>query len=149
MGIRCFLIEPVYYRDPAWPNALFGRSWVPDNLLIRCWRRADTGEELPHTADFGVGAIWCATWYPKNMTWDNETGPHLIVRCPSGRDWDIDSRCSNCTLPNDRAHRCWRRHGVPPNVTVDKIGATCAAGAGSILLPNWHGFLRGGELVEA
>jgi hypothetical protein len=32
-------------------------------------------------------------------------------------------------------------------LTVDKNGDTCAAGAGSILTPAWHGFLRNGELV--
>jgi len=31
--------------------------------------------------------------------------------------------------------------------TVDKNGDACAAGAGSILTPTWHGFLQNGELV--
>lgn len=30
---------------------------------------------------------------------------------------------------------------------VAKNGLTCAAGAGSIATPNWHGYLRHGELV--
>jgi hypothetical protein len=60
----------------------------------------------------------------------------------------IDSRASNCTLPNDREHKCWIRHGTPPDLTVDKNGKTCAAGAGSIQLGNYHGFLRNGHLEE-
>jgi hypothetical protein len=104
-------------------------------------------------SEWGVGAMWRAVWYWKNAAWDNETEPHLIVRCPNGaestRDWDIDSRCSNCGLPGDHLHRCWVRHGEPPNLTVDKAGVTCNAGAGSIALPHWHGFLRNGELVVA
>jgi hypothetical protein len=72
---------------------------------------------------------------------------HLVVVCPDGHWWNIDSRASNCTMKEDKTHRCWVRHGDPPNITVDKDGATCNAGAGSIQTPGWHGFLRNGELV--
>lgn len=146
MSTKCFLIEPIY-GDPL-PGELGARDWPPHNYIVG-WERKDTGERHEHNHEFGVGAMWVATWYPKNFTWDNEVEPHLMVRCPSDRDWDIDSRASNCTLPNDRLHRCWVRHGEPPNLTVDKAGLTCSAGAGSIGLPNWHGFLRNGELVVA
>ena len=149
MGIKCFMIEPVY-GDPIPEEARSGKystGWPPFNYILR-WRRPDTGEERMSCGGFEVGAMWYATWYWKNMTWDNEMEPHLIVRCPT-RDWDIDSRCSNCGSPNDRMHRCWVRHGEPPNITVDKAGVTCLAGAGSIALPGWHGFLRNGELVVA
>jgi len=62
----------------------------------------------------------------------------------------IDSRASNCTMPDDNAHRCWVRHGRPEDGTlhVDKNGLTCAAGGGSILAGNYHGFLHHGHLVE-
>jgi hypothetical protein len=72
---------------------------------------------------------------------------HLYVVLPNGHWWDIDGRASNCTLPTDKAHRCWVRHGVPPHITVDKNGLTCSAGAGSILSDGYHGFLREGRLV--
>ncbi len=81
------------------------------------------------------------------LFWDNCKGPHLIAVCPGGSDWDIDSRASNCTLRNDRLHRCWIRHGEPPTVTVDKNGQTCAAGGGSIMAGTYHGFLRNGEFT--
>ena len=87
---------------------------------------------------------------PGCMYW-NDNGyydtPHLQVICPNGQGWDIDSRASNCTLPNDNEHKCWIRHGEPPNITVDKNGKTCSAGAGSIQAGNYHGFLINGEFT--
>lgn len=64
------------------------------------------------------------------------------------QDWEVDGRASNCTKKDDNVHKCWCRHGDAPNVTVDKNGNTCAAGAGSILVDGWHGFLRNGYLEE-
>ena len=146
MGIRCFLIEPILGIEIPYEP----REWPPYRTILG-WLRPDTGEEHTHKKDFGVGAMWRATWIPRNWDWTNETEPHIYVCCPNGedgtRDWDIDSRAANCTMPHDKKHRCWIRHGVPPNLTVDKQGLTCAAGAGSIAMPKWHGFLRNGELV--
>jgi hypothetical protein len=72
-----------------------------------------------------------------------------MVRLPNGRDWAIDGRATNCTRPDDHEHQCWVKHGEPPNITVDKDGNTCGAGAGSIQIGDWHGFLRDGMLVES
>lgn len=82
--------------------------------------------------------------------WDNCNDPrgHLIVVLPNGHEWDIDSRASNCTMKEERTHRCWVRHGEPPNVHVDKGGHTCAAGAGSIVSGDYHGFLHNGKLIK-
>jgi hypothetical protein len=76
--------------------------------------------------------------------WHGPDGKFLIAVCPGGHHWHIDGKASNCTKPSDEVHKCWIRHGEPPNLTVDKNGDTCAAGAGSIQTPNWHGFLRNG-----
>ncbi len=122
------------------------------------------------------GAMWYADWMLPHFA--GPDGHALVVRCPIDHDWLVDGRASNCTEacvncgrpyhahfdgnkdyttancehgyePRDGgAHRCWVRHGTPPNVTVDKNGLTCSAGAGSIQTPGWHGFLRNGELVE-
>jgi len=110
------------------------------------WRRTDTGETLfGWPSEFGVGAMHFEE--SNGYHWGAEdTKPHLIVHTPGG-SWDIDSRASNCTLPNDNVHRCWVRHGTAPDITVDKNGVTCAAGAGSIICGNYHGFLRNGELT--
>lgn len=154
--IQCFLIEPVW-KDQTVEFAKY-ESWIPEGKTIAHWVRVDNGEIRQHNSEFGVGAMWFAYWGFKNREWQNETGPHLYVRCPNGpadaagriptRDWDVDARASNCTLPEDKLHRCWVRHGSPPAVHVDKSGHTCSAGAGSIALPGWHGFLRNGMLVE-
>lgn len=76
--------------------------------------------------------------------WTNCDGRHLHAVLPNGRHWDIDSRARNCGSPDDGEHRCWVRHGEPPNVHVDKAGLTCSAGAGSIAVDGYHGFLHHG-----
>ena len=93
------------------------------------------------------GYLYWNTWYPENMYWDNNKGLHLMCILPNGKEWCIDSRASNCTLPQDRTHRCWVRHGEPPNIHIDKNGHTCSAGAGSIASGNYHGFLHNGEFT--
>lgn len=108
--------------------------------------------------DAPPGACWDATWIAEDRDESMRgcawmTGPDgrcLIVRCPDGHDWIIDSRASNCTMKDDNHHWCWVRHGKPENGTlhVDKNGKTCAAGAGSIQTPKWHGFLHNGFLHE-
>lgn len=82
------------------------------------------------------------------VRWNNCDGKHLQVVLPNGNTWDIDGRANNCTMPDEKTHRCWVRHGEPPNVHVDKNGYTCAAGAGSILSGDYHGFLHNGELTQ-
>lgn len=94
--------------------------------------------------DAPAGAMWDALWWPKK----GPDGRALYVRLPNGRDWHIDGRASNCTRRDDNVHQCWVRHGEPPDVTVGKDGDTCAAGAGSILAGDYHGFLRGGYLED-
>lgn len=118
MNIRCFLVE-------ADGNGNFLRNndgWRPMG-------------EMP------IGAMYYADWYPRK----GPDGHHLIAKTPGGL-WHVDGRASNCTLPNDDVHRCWVRHGVPPDVTVDKNGQTCGCGC-SIGQRGFHGFLRHGELV--
>lgn len=89
-------------------------------------------------------------WEHFYCPWDNcnDSRGHLHVILPDGHEWDIDGRCNNCTLPEDKLHRCWVREGEPPNITVGKGGNTCSAGAGSVMSGSWHGFLINGELVE-
>ena len=101
------------------------------------------------------GDCFYASWYhdPEDKRlycpWDNCDDPrgHLIVILPNGREWDVDSRASNCTMKGDKLHRCWVKHGKPPDIHVDKAGHTCQAGAGSILAGDYHGFLHNGELT--
>ena len=146
MNIKCFMVEP---REVVVGES--GRRTCKD------WIRPDTGEvkEWPH--QFGPGAMWVAFWTedrlranPEGYSYANlgPDGHVLNVETPGGT-WCIDSRARNCTMPDDKQHRCWVRHGEAPYITVDKNGLTCAAGAGSIMAGNYHGFLRNGELVSA
>lgn len=94
--------------------------------------------------------------------WTNCDGNHLHCVLPGGHHWDIDGRASNCTMKEDTVHRCWVRHGDPTRrlpvgpdgawrngvIHVDKNGLTCRAGAGSIAVPEFHGFLHHGMLKD-
>lgn len=112
-------------------------------------RLYDTASGSPEPGDLFLADCWQR--YGPGQTcayWDNCPGQHLYAVLPNGHHWDVDSRASNCTLPQDRAHRCWVRHGDPPAVHVDKEGHTCAAGAGSIAVPGYHGFLHHGAFTS-
>jgi hypothetical protein len=121
-------------------------------LQVFTKRRYDTPTGL-----LEPGCLFWAPWYHDRgefkgcIFWDSDvcgdSRGHLMAMLPNGHEWDIDSRASNCTMKDDRRHKCWCRHGEPPDVHVDKSGVTCAAGAGSIAVPGWHGFLHSGEFV--
>lgn len=120
------------------------------------WQSIETMEVKENIEDFGPGAMWRTPWFAVEtmpdgrirygMDWSNQFEPPLHVMTPGG-EWCIDARASNCGKPNDTVHRCWCRHGDVPNITVDKRGATCKAGQGSIRLGAYHGFLRDGYLA--
>ncbi len=90
------------------------------------------------------GAMYFADWYSHK----GPDGHHLIVKTPGGL-WHVDGQANNCTRPLDRTHQCWVRHGVAPDITVDKNGDTCGCGASIGQGKNYqdyHGFLRNGYL---
>lgn len=95
--------------------------------------------------DLPPGAMWFEDEEEEYRRGPDGRSVHVIL--PDGSIWAIDGPCSNCGLPNDRGpfdktHRCWVRHGIPPQLVVDKQGRTCSAGAGSIVGHNgYHGFL--------
>lgn len=139
--------------DPRWPTVCqyCGQSCPPEVELTRSmstggFYNTESGRPEP-------GDLYYATWYDCVERgkcihkWSNCDGKHLFAICPNGQAWDIDSRASNCTMPEDTTHRCWVRHGEPPNIHVDKNGHTCAAGAGSIIAGDYHGFLHHGKFT--
>src|ERR1044072_2413872 len=151
--ISCDIDVEPFKDDSRWPtHCVCGYAFQPDDQyqisVDRIYRRTDTGEEMTfQTAP--AGAMWDAWWYPD--AWKGSDGIALVVKMPQGGEWVVDSRCSNCTLPNDNVHKCWIRHGnprKPETLLVDKNGVTCKAGGGSIQMTNWHGFLRFGFLEE-
>ncbi|BDI33376.1 hypothetical protein CCAX7_54270 [Capsulimonas corticalis] len=110
--------------------------------------RSDTGELTTLSHPREPGMMWYLdSEYATDFYGVGLDGRTLSVQTPGGQ-WVIDSRANNCTRPDDKGHRCWVRHGVPPEINVDKAGDTCAAGAGSIMCGNYHGFLRNGYLEE-
>lgn len=133
---------------PLWPARCgCGYEFKPKDewqlFTKHLYCRMDTGEETT-LYDAPDGAMWDAFWMPSAEK--HPDGRYIICRVPKGHDWSIDGQASNCTRPGE-PHQCWVRHGIPPNLTVDKNGDTCAAGAGSILTKDWHGFLRDGVLT--
>lgn len=130
--------------------------------------RQDTSEEFIWSeAKPGALLIEQANEYGA-MSDTGQDGLYIICKTPGG-DWHIDTRAGNCNMAckncgvaqnlhdssgcglfeDSAAHRCWVRHGIPPNITVDKNGVSCSAGAGSINFEGkFHGFLRDGVLFD-
>lgn len=74
-------------------------------------------------------------------------GRALAVVLPDGVHWHIDSRASNCKLPDDETHYCWARTGRPEDGTLDvRKGDPRDAGGGSIKTNRYHGHLRDAHL---
>lgn len=140
-------------KDPRWPTTCSKcRIPFPDEVVRQVFteRLYDTPSGTPEPGDL-YWANWTHWGYMDKdccIYWDNCNDPrgHLYCILPNGHTWDIFSRCSNCTLPQDRQHRCWVLHEGPP-LYVDKNGLTCSAGGGSIAVPGYHGFLANGELT--
>lgn len=112
-------------------------------------RRIDTGEEFSCRA-MPPGAVWNEEHLNRYPHKCGPDGRSLYVMLPDKRTWFIDGRARNCTLPDDKVHRCWVRHGRPEDGTlhVDKNGVTCDAGAGSIDTGTFHGFLHNGFITD-
>lgn len=115
-----------------------------DGVASPILRNSETGEFCPSNK-LPAGALYCSPSSSPRM----QGGDGLSVVCvlPGGHHWCIDGRANNCTMPFDKEHRCWVRHGTRgERLTVDKLGHTCAAGGGSIQVPGYHGHLQNGEL---
>lgn len=126
--IRCFMVEYQQIGDKHLYRAGDGREW----------------NALPPP-----GAMWYVDYLAPHSK--GPDGRSLMVMTPGGA-WCVDAQASNCTMKHDigpygSAHRCWIRHGPPPDVTVDKKGHTCKAGKGSIKMTGYHGYLRNGYLT--
>ena len=68
-----------------------------------------------NSGDPEPGDLYYIKWHEpgKCPYWDSCDGMHLHGIVPNGEHWDIDSRASNCTMKDDRTHRCWVRTGLP------------------------------------
>jgi hypothetical protein len=140
--------------DQRWPTHcgcghVFSAMANRQVWMEQVYTRSDNGEDVK-LRSAPPGAVWNAEWMAGRDGFTGPDGRCLICKCPDGHDWMIDGRASNCTMPDDDVHKCWVRHGRPEDGTlhVDKNGNTCAAGAGSIATPRFHGFLHHGELYD-
>lgn len=115
----------------------------------RKWIDRATGKTYGHH-DLPVGAMYDADWLHDHPQYTGADGISLHVIVPGNYPWQVDAEASNCTRKGDLTHKCWCRHGDPRtgDIHVDKVGNTCEAGAGSIVVPNWHGFLHHGYLRD-
>jgi hypothetical protein len=138
--------------DAMWPtHCSCGFEYTEKNSVKQLFTDDQYGSEdrpgeLFSIREAPVGAMWEVPWYHDMKNMCGLDGLAYILMTPGGQ-WHIDGRASNCTMPEDDIHRCWVRHGTAPNLTVDKNGNTCQAGAGSIQAGNYHGFLKNGHLV--
>lgn len=138
-----------YQNDPRWPTkAICGYEFTDDDYRQVNDEEIYTGPDgREYTLDNPVPGMIYESWWLAPDWAGEEDGKSYICITPDGWIWQIDGPCSNCTRPEE-PHHCWCRHGEAPNFTVDKVGNTCKAGAGSIQTPNWHGFLKNGILSE-
>lgn len=151
--IKCFFISPTRKKRK---RVITWDSGEKQTLYDTLYKRVDTGE-LALLKEFGPGAMWFAPWL--DDVFQPQLEHVLVVKTPGG-DWIIDSEANNCTNPVKEVdgkgwskkrqvdHHCWILHGVVPEITVDKNGVTCGAGAGSIQCGSYHGFLRNGYLED-
>lgn len=151
-------IDPRQVFETTWWEKCGETPWEPTDsggrkksTIFRCIETdvRKLARELPVGALYALDRSHCKdlNGYPPA----GFDGLAIGCVCIGGHHWYIDSRASNCTMKEDRQHRCWVRHGtVGEKLTVDKDGLTCGAGAGSFFMgPNheWHGFLRNGKLT--
>lgn len=142
--------EQYPYGDPKWPTFCdecgYKFKSIDEYQIFTdlVYKRSDTGEEC-NLRKPPEGAMYWAWWFKDNPRYAPNGALHAV--CPGGHPWNIDGRASNCTMPDDDEHRCWVRHGEPPNITVDKNGLTCDAGGGSIQAGSYHGFLQNGHFT--
>jgi hypothetical protein len=145
---------PGDHPDAAWPDRCDACAMPspPDaSRSIERRRLYDTVTGEPEPGD-----LYWADWFGCDERggrcvhgWSNCDGVHLLAVLPSSALFDLDGRAANCNQPHDTIHRCWVRHGQPPDITVDKRGLTCGAGGGSIFAHDFHGYLRDGVWSHA
>lgn len=152
-----WLDPETFLTHPAWPTHCSCGYEFTEAANRQCnqdpFYAASDGREWI-LRDAPAGAMWEAAWL--GDFWGiNGGGRRWIIKLPNGSEFIPGSEASNCTRKGED-HDCWCVHGEAPILTIDKMPepgrSTCEAGAGSILSgegtsKEWHGFVRGGELV--
>lgn len=96
-----------------------------------------------------VGAMWSASWLEDMPQYTGPDGLSLHLRTPYG-DWLIDRRSESCTRKEKKGdiHKCWIRHGTPPNITITRND--CNPGENSVMFRSLGTSLiiRNGEIID-
>ena len=139
------------HKDERWPKKCICGYEFKDSdtwqLFYKDQYEDKRVEKLYNLINAPEGAMWFAPWL--DDIFKPQLEHVLIVRIPRNFDWIIDAQTSNCSIKDDKCqekHHCWIIEGQIPNVTVSKNGDACSVGGGSIIIPDWHGFLRNGVL---
>lgn len=143
------VVELGDFESRALADAATSKVWdegVADLSGLAPLYRLPDGREVV-SSELPPGAVYHAEYMDEYRP--GPDGKAICAVCPDGHHWLIDSRASNCTLPDDDVHRCWCRHGDARDGTlhVDKVGVTCQAGAGSIQTSKYHGKLENGSFT--
>lgn len=156
--------------DPRWPKRCAcgyrftaADHWQANTDLLYTGHPSGARHTLRNAP---AGAMWDADWLD-HEAWRGPDDIALMVKTPGG-DWNVDGEASNCTRTQygpkkirgilhqkvwlGRTHYCWIRTGDPRqpatlHVDKGKPGESCAAGAGSIAIGSYHGFLHHGHLT--
>ncbi len=81
-------------------------SGIEVHYQVHRKRLYNTASGNPEPGDMYY-APWCHGEFKQHYCpWDNCNDPrgHLMVVLPNGREWDTDSRASNCTREDDKTH---------------------------------------------
>ena len=133
MGIKCRLVDYTELSQEFEKQRAAGKVQYRNELYVPgfCWfapwyvtaDRQATGDWLSKDECTKILSIhYMDDWHGKRFP--------LVVICPDGSEWMVDQKSSNGTG--------WTVTGEPPIIT-------CAP---SIVVDNYHGFLRNGEFTD-
>lgn len=107
------------------PCAMWYATWYFDNKDPEKGLRRDAALAAIANGSFGKGE---KNFYLSRFYWQtwSHIRPPICVLCPNGKEWCVDAKSSN---------------GEGWEVTGDPPALTCSP---SILVPGYHGHLRGG-----
>jgi hypothetical protein len=114
----------------AGPCVMWYVPWYFDPNDATHVLRRETALQSIADGTFGKGD---KNYYLSKHYWQDwsDKRPPICVTCPNGREWCVDAKSSN----GDG----WKVTGDVPNITCHP----------SIVVPEYHGWLRNGEFVDA
>lgn len=109
------------------------RETAPGSMWLCPWYHDPASPDAPDKRARALEAIKAGKkTYLSRYYWEDwaDKRPPICVICPDGSHWVVDARSSN--------GEGWKVTGSAPLITCDP----------SILVPNYHGYLRDGKFTE-